>query len=84
MNLAMEAMRELDEEIIQRLPQLNEKQKEAVLSVVKNFATGQQDWWDEISDEQKDAIDKALEEMNEGKLTPHDEVMAKSKKWMKQ
>ena len=79
----MEAIRELDEEIIQRLPQLNEKQKEEVLNVVKNFANGQQDWWDEISDEQKNAIDRALEEMNEGRLTPNDEVMTKYKKWMK-
>ncbi|MCW3108017.1 MAG: hypothetical protein JWQ09_2523, partial [Segetibacter sp.] len=32
---------------------------------------------------QKEAIDRSLAEMNEGKLTPHDEVMEKYKKWMK-
>ena len=80
----METIRVLDEEIIQHLPQLNERQKKAVLTVVKTFAVEQKDWWDEISDEQKAAIDRSLVEMNEGKLTPHDDVMVKYQKWMKQ
>ncbi len=42
-----------------------------------------QDWWDEIGEEQQKAIDKALAEMKAGKLTPHDEVMKKYKKWLK-
>ncbi|HVY73902.1 MAG TPA: hypothetical protein VG890_03675 [Puia sp.] len=72
-----------DQEITQYLPHLNAKQKEAVLSVVKTFAAEQQDWWDEISQEQQQAIDKAMAEMKAGKLTPHDEVMKKYKKWLK-
>jgi len=43
----------------------------------------QHDWWNEISEEQKKAIDKTLAEMKAGKLTPHDEVMKKYKKWLK-
>lgn len=43
----------------------------------------QNDWWDEIGEEQQKAIDKALVEMKAGKLTPHDEVMKKYKKWLK-
>lgn len=43
----------------------------------------QQDWWDKISEEQQRAIDKALAEMKAGKLTPHNEVMKKYKKWLK-
>ncbi|MBV4357118.1 hypothetical protein [Pinibacter aurantiacus] len=33
------------------------------------------DWWDEISDEQKEAIDKALTEAEEGKLRSHESVI---------
>jgi len=54
-----------------------------VLSVVKNFAEEQKDWWDEISKEQQLAIDESIAEMKEGKLTPHTEVMKKYSKWMK-
>ena len=79
----MNAVTSLDKEITQYLPQLNEKQKRTVLTVVKTFMEDQQDWWDEISEEQQKAIDKALAEMKTGKLTPHDEVMKKYKKWLK-
>ncbi|HUZ60321.1 MAG TPA: hypothetical protein VMU83_16235 [Hanamia sp.] len=43
----------------------------------KTFIDDQQDWWDEISEEQQEAIDKSLAEMNAGKLTPNNEVMKK-------
>jgi predicted transcriptional regulator len=79
----MGATKIIDQEITQYLPHLNIKQKEAVLSVVKTFAAEQQDWWDEIGQEQQQAIDKGLAEMKAGKLTPHDEVMKKYKKWLK-
>ncbi len=79
----MNAVTSLDKEITQYLPQLNEKQKRTVLTVVKTFMEDQQDWWDEICEEQQKAIDKALAEMKTGKLTPHDEVMKKYKKWLK-
>ncbi len=77
------AAKKLDEEITHYLPQLNVKQKQTVLTVVKTFMEEQKDWWDEISEEQQKAIDKSLTEMKAGKLTPHDEVMKKYKKWMK-
>jgi predicted transcriptional regulator len=72
----------IDQQISQYLPHLNTKQKQAVLNVVRTFAAEQQDWWDEIG-EQQQAIDKSLAEMKDGKLTPHDEVMKKYKKWLK-
>ena len=79
----MNAATSLDKEITQYLPQLNVKQKRTVLTVVKTFMEEQKDWWDEIGQEQQQAIDKALTEMKAGKLTPNDEVMKKYKKWLK-
>ena len=79
----MKAAASLDKEIAQLLPQLNVKQKKTVLTVVKTFMEEQKDWWDEIGEEQEKAIDKSLAEMKAGKLTPHDEVMKKYKKWLK-
>ena len=83
MNVIMNTATSLEKEIAQYLPRLNVKQKRTVLTVVKTFVEDQQDWWDEISEEQQKAIDKALAEMKAGKLTPHDEVMKKYKKWLK-
>jgi predicted transcriptional regulator len=79
----MGALKMIDQEIVQYLPRLNPQQKQAVLGVVKSFAAEQKDWWDEISEEQQQAIDKSLAEMKVGDLTPHDEVMKKYKKWQK-
>jgi predicted transcriptional regulator len=73
----------LDEKITQSLSQLNVKQKKTVLNVVETFVQGQNDWWDEIGEEQQKAIDKSLQEVKEGKLTPHNEVMKKYSKWIK-
>jgi predicted transcriptional regulator len=83
MSIVMTAAKKIDQEITSYLSHLNVQQKQAVLSVVKTFAAEQQDWWDEISEEQQQAIDKSLAEMKEGKLTPHNEVMKKYKKWLK-
>jgi predicted transcriptional regulator len=70
----------LDTEITQCLPQLSTKQKRTVLTVVKTLAEQQKNWWDEISQAQQEAIDKSLEEMKAGKVTPHHKVMQKYKK----
>ena len=57
--------------------------KKTVLTVVKTFAAEQKDWWDEISTEQQEAIDRALDEVKAGKLTPQEEVMKTYAKWLK-
>lgn len=69
----------IDDEIVQYLPHLSTRQKKTVLNVVKTFAAQQDDWWDKISEEQQQAIDKSLAEMKAGKLTSNDEVMKKYK-----
>lgn len=79
----MNAATSLDKEITHLLPRLNVKQKKTMLTVVKTFMEEQKDWWDEIGEEQQKAIDKSLVEMKAGKVTPHDEVMKKYKKWLK-
>ena len=79
----MRTARVIDREINQYLPRLSDQQKEAVLGVVKSFATERQDWWDSIGREQKLAIDKSLAEMKAGKVVPQEEVLKKHRKWLK-
>lgn len=35
------------------------------------------DWWDDLSDEAKKSIERGLKDAEEGKLTPHKDVMKK-------
>ncbi len=40
-------------------------------------ASKRSDWWNEISHEQKKAIDKGLKQLNNGEGIPHEEVTIK-------
>jgi hypothetical protein len=73
----MEAARPLEEEIFFYVSHLNTEQKKAVLSVVKNMADTEDQWWESIEEEAAPSIQKAMQQVKKGKLTPHDEVMKK-------
>lgn len=79
----MGAVKLIDQEILQYLPHLSDRQKQAVLNVVKTFASEQQGWWEQIGQQQQQATDKSLAEMQAGKLTLQDEVMKKYFRWTK-
>ena len=76
----MGTVKSIEQEITQDLPHLNAKQKQTVLKVVKTFAAGQQDWWDAMGQEQQEALDRFIAEMNAGKVTAHKDVLKKFKK----
>jgi len=40
------------------------------------------DWWDEISDEEKAAIEEGLKDIREGRVVPHEEVKKRYEKWL--
>jgi len=79
----MENTTAIDLKINLYLSKLNEHQKKTVLTVVKEFANEQEDWWNKISDLQKEAIDFSIAEMKNDNLIPHKEVMKKYSKWLK-
>jgi hypothetical protein len=78
----MGAAKPLDAEIFFYISHLNNAQKKAVLSVVKTMANTEEDWWEEVEMEAAPSIHKALKEMKDQKLSSHNEVMKKYKKWL--
>jgi predicted transcriptional regulator len=58
-----------DNTAIERLKMLREKPKKT-------------DWWDEIIDEEKAAIDKGLEDIKAGRVKPHREAKKLYEKWL--
>lgn len=46
-------------------------------------ASRRTEWWDEISSEQKKAIDKGIKQLDKGDGIPHEEVMKKYAKWLR-
>lgn len=58
-----------DNTAIERLKMLREKPKNT-------------DWWDEITDEERAAIDKGLEDIKAGRVKPHKEAKKLYEKWL--
>ena len=40
------------------------------------------DWWDEISSEEKNAIDNGLADIKAGRVKPHEDVKKIYEKWL--
>lgn len=40
----------------------------------------EEDWWDSLSPAEKEGIQKGLQDIEDGKITSHEEVMKKMKK----
>ena len=54
----------------------------AVKTLLKGKTNRQVDWWDTISEEERAEIEQGIAEADRGELIPHEEVMAKYKKWL--
>jgi predicted transcriptional regulator len=65
-------------ELVQMI--LNTK-RPAILKKVEDVLKKEKvtDWWDEISEAERQAIEKGLEEADRGELIPHKEVMKEVK-----
>lgn len=49
-----------------------------------NYEKNDEDWWDELTEEQKRNLDISIEQCNDpSKLIPHEQVMRESRKWLK-
>ncbi len=69
----------LDKKINSYLSQLNDKQKKAVLGVVKTFAEEQEPESEEYSDELKQELDSQYEAYLKGELVTYSEEEVKEK-----
>lgn len=66
--------------LIQWLTSLNDVSMIDKILELKNKES--KDWWDETSDEEKESIEKGLEDANSGKLKPQSEIRKKYEKWL--
>ena len=71
----------LDMAINSYLGHLNTQQKEVVLSVVKTFAGEEDSWWEMVETAAQPAIQEALLQEKEGKVTSNAVVMKSFEQW---
>ncbi|MEP7168594.1 MAG: hypothetical protein ABI855_04435 [Bacteroidota bacterium] len=66
--------------IIEAIIRIN---KNDVIKQIEKIISGETDFWDELTDEQKASIDRGLKQLKEGKRIPLAKVKKKLSKWVK-
>ncbi len=64
-------------ELIEWLAKLNDSETIEYLKTIKDSRESDRDWWNTLTAEQKEGINKGLKDIDSGRTTPHDEVVKK-------
>lgn len=64
-------------ELIEWLAKLDNETTLEYLKVIKESSETKQDWWLDLSDEQKKSIQRGLDDIRAGRVTSHEEVKSK-------
>lgn len=63
-------------ELIEWLTKLEDNETIEYLKIIKDTAS-KDDWWNELSDEQRQGIQRGLKDVEEGRVVPHEVVRLK-------
>ncbi len=64
-------------ELIEWLTKLQDTNTIEYLKIVKDSRISGNEWWNDLTEGQKTAIERGLEEIKEGKVVAHEEVVKK-------
>ena len=64
-------------ELIKWLSDLSDNELIKHLKTIKDAQLDNNNWWSELSDEQKEGIQRGLKDIDEGRTTPHENVAKK-------
>jgi len=64
-------------ELIEWLTKLDDDETIQYLKIVKDSKDKHSDWWDDLTDEQKLGIQRGLNDIDQGRVIPHDDVKRK-------
>ena len=73
---------ELKYSIIELIASINDEKKLKV--IYQSIKDDSSDWWDELTDEQKASVEEGLEDIKNGRITPHDVAMEELNKHIAQ
>jgi len=63
--------------LIEWLKNLDDDEIISYLKIVKNSKESNSDWWDDLTDDQKLAVQRGLDDIDNGRITPHNEITQK-------
>ena len=65
--------------LIEYILQLKDLQ---LLERIEEISKTSSDWWDQLADDEKAAIERGLAQANRGELKSHEDVMGKYQQWL--
>ena len=68
---------ELNSELLEWLSSLEDMDTLQYLKMIMESGVDDNDWWDDLTHEQKNGIERGLKDIEEGRLTSHEEVKKK-------
>jgi len=79
MNISAEKL-----DIIQRIIQIQDNDLiDLIKNIIDNPDSSKTDWWNQITQEEKESINRGLNDLQQGKVYPHDQIRKKYEKWLK-
>jgi len=70
--------------IIQRICEIQDNDLlDLIKNIVDSSSASKTDWWDQITQEEKESINRGLNDLEQGKVYSHDQVREKYEKWLK-
>ena len=64
-------------ELIEWLTKLDDDETIQYLKIVKDSTDKHTDWWNDLAEVQKQGIQRGLNDIDQGKVIPHDQVKSK-------
>ena len=64
-------------ELIEWLTKLDNDETIQYLKIVKDSTDKHSDWWNDLTEDQKHGIQRGLDDIDQGKVIPHDQVKSK-------
>jgi hypothetical protein len=64
-------------ELIEWLTKLEDGETIEYLKIIKDSKENDHDWWNDLTEEQKKGLERGLKDIDNGKVTPHAEVVKK-------
>ncbi len=74
-------MKDLRKEIKTYIDEADDRMVKIIYAMLEADKT--EDWWNDVSDEEKSSIDRGLSQLKDGKGIPHDEVVKQHAKWFR-
>jgi len=69
-------------ELIEWLIKLKDQPLVDYLETIKDSVSREEDWWDQLTDTQKESIQEGIKDIEEGRFQTHESVMKKYEQYL--